>query len=595
MFRRPTADSRAWRPSRVRWAAVLTFSLLFAVSSQAKIRVDVSGVSNSQLRNVRAFLSIVKVSQGDPREVDALSDFAVSRLHNKAQKEIAEALRPFGYYAPQVAASLDKNGKDWIARYVIDRGEPTRLTRVDITLDSGFSDRAEIKTLLTRTQLKSGEILNHDVYTRLKQSLLRFAVSFGYLDARYRVAEIRVAPKSRTAAVTLDLDIGPVYYFGPIELNQDALDQSFAERFVTIREGEPFSTERLVAVQFDLNDSGYYKAVTVDAARQNAVDYRVPVTINARARESQRYTARVGVGTDTGPRVRFGAEFRRLNSRGNSLQSDFQLSSIKSSATARYSIPIKNVTTDKQTFYGRFDRAEIGDTDSDLYSLGARRYDHWRDLRRQLFVEFENELFTLGGEEETRSELLVFGASLAYQKADDALFTRRGMSARLEIHGAHTGLLSDTSFAKVTLSARAIYPLGEHSRVLLRTDIGATEVDNLADLPPSQRFFTGGDRTVRGYGFEQLSPLNADGESVGGRYLLSASVEADYFFNRKYGVAVFIDHGNAINDWSDTLKSGYGAGFRYRTPVGVLRVDAARPSDTRDDTFRLHLSIGPDL
>ncbi len=93
----------------------------------------------------------------------------------------------------------------------------------------------------------------------------------------------------------------------------------------------------------------------------------------------------------------------------------------------------------------------------------------------------------------------------------------------------------------------------------------------------SLRVFTGGDRTVRGYEFEQLSPANDEGASIGGRYLISGSIEGDYFFTRKYGIAAFFDHGNAVNSIDDPLESSFGLGFRYRTPVGVLRIDVARP------------------
>ena len=573
----------------------LVLIVVFTLGVRGEIAVEISGVPGPLESNIQAYLGLAKAQARSKKDGVPLSDFAISRLHDKAPGEIRQALMPFGYYSPAITGSLEQKGDRWIAKYAIDSGLPTLITSIDVDTGDALSRLPNVISLLAKSKVKSGQVLDHAAYTQLKGNLLRIAIAEGYLDAVYTQAEIRVEPKARAASITLHLSCGPLYRFGTVELRQDAVDQSFAQRFINIESGQSFSTEQLIALQFALNDSGYFKSVSVEAPRAAAVDQSIPVLIEAQSRESQRYSARAGFGTDTGPRVRLGTEFRRLNRRGNKFQSDVQVSAIKTSATAQYSIPIKNVTTDKQTFSGRFDRAEIGDTDSDLYSLGARRYDRWKGLRRQVYVEFENELFSLGGQSDVRSELLVFGGSLAYQKADDALFTRRGISARFELKGAHTALLADTTFAQATLSTRAVYPLGKKARLLLRGDAGFTQVDDLSDLPPSQRFFTGGDRTIRGYAFEQLSPLNEDGASIGGRYLLSGTVEGDYFFNSKYGVAAFFDHGNAVNSLDDKLESGFGLGFRYRTPVGVLRIDVARPLNRTDDDYRFHLSLGPDL
>jgi translocation and assembly module TamA len=140
-----------------------------------------------------------------------------------------------------------------------------------------------------------------------------------------------------------------------------------------------------------------------------------------------------------------------------------------------------------------------------------------------------------------------------------------------------------------------VFPLGARGRLLLRGEAGVTEAANFADLPPSQRFFTGGDRTVRGYGFEELSPEDEFGNDIGGQYLLVGSVEADYLVWGNFGVAAFFDTGNAMNSTSGDLASGVGLGLRYRSPVGMIRIDFAHPLDDPEQNFRLHITLGPDL
>jgi translocation and assembly module TamA len=165
----------------------------------------------------------------------------------------------------------------------------------------------------------------------------------------------------------------------------------------------------------------------------------------------------------------------------------------------------------------------------------------------------------------------------------------------LDIHGGVKSPLTETTFLHSSISARAVLPLAQRGRLLLRGELGTIQSETFSDLPPSQRFFAGGDQSVRGYGFQKLSPKNSDGDAIGGEHLTVASVEADYLVYKNFGVATFFDIGNAGNKILADLKKGAGVGLRYRSPVGMIRLDVARPLDDSPDSFRVHISIGADL
>jgi translocation and assembly module TamA len=113
----------------------------------------------------------------------------------------------------------------------------------------------------------------------------------------------------------------------------------------------------------------------------------------------------------------------------------------------------------------------------------------------------------------------------------------------------------------------------------------------LTELPERFRFKTGGDRTVRGYGYEELS-TNRNGAN----HLLVGSVEYEYRVGENWSLAAFADIGNAFNDFSQRkLKRGVGVGFRWYTMIGPLRVDFAQALDEVDDPWRLHFTIGTQL
>ncbi|MDH3640424.1 MAG: BamA/TamA family outer membrane protein, partial [Gammaproteobacteria bacterium] len=109
------------------------------------------------------------------------------------------------------------------------------------------------------------------------------------------------------------------------------------------------------------------------------------------------------------------------------------------------------------------------------------------------------------------------------------------------------------------------------------------------------RFFTGGDRSVRGYGFNALGVTDENGEVIGGRHLLVGSVEYDHAINDQFSVAAFLDTGNAINSLNDDLEQGAGLGVRWKSPVGPVRLDIASAISRPGNPIRVHISVGPDL
>ena len=302
----------------------------------------------------------------------------------------------------------------------------------------------------------------------------------------------------------------------------------------------------------------------------------------------------MGYGTDTGPRLSLGTELRRLNRRGHRFTSDLRLSGIATKVAAEYQIPVKDVATDTLSYSAQLGTQELGDLETDQVSLGTSWNDTWRSFQRRLYVVAHREDWT---ESNTpfSEKVLYPGMHLRSQQTADPLFTRKGHSWSTDIRGGVEALASSTSFLRLHATGAIVRPLSDRARFLFRAEYGAIDADEFTKLPPSQRFFAGGDRNVRGYEYEQLAPVDANGATVGGRYLLVGTVELDYLIRGNYGAAVFVDAGNASNDpWPD-LRRSVGVGFRWRSPVGMVRIDVAHPLDDPDTDYRLHLSIGSDL
>jgi translocation and assembly module TamA len=169
-------------------------------------------------------------------------------------------------------------------------------------------------------------------------------------------------------------------------------------------------------------------------------------------------------------------------------------------------------------------------------------------------------------------------------------------------------LLSDTSFSQFTADGKYIFSLGQRRRVLTRVSLGTMVVNDFNQLPPELRFFAGGDRSVRGFDYQTLGSLrdcfpteNCDevrleDRVIGGTKLAVASIEYEKYFTQQWGAAVFVDGGDAWRGTDFNLNIGAGIGVRWRSPVGVVRLDVAKPVKSElADAIRFHISIGPDL
>src|SRR5690606_39164081 len=133
------------------------------------------------------------------------------------------------------------------------------------------------------------------------------------------------------------------------------------------------------------------------------------------------------------------------------------------------------------------------------------------------------------------------------------------------------------------------------ARFIVRARGGITWEREFAQLPPSVRFFAGGDNSVRGYAFEALGPTDDSGEVIGGSKLLTASFEYEHPLTGRWSLAAFVDSGNAFNGSDLDAKTGAGLGGRWQSPLGPVRLDLAVPLDDDERSFRIHVSLGPDL
>lgn len=572
---------------------LLAAFLLPAAPAQADpvITVEIEGIEGEILTNVRQQLSVHRYRE------EEMSEARLRRLHSRAPEEIRRALRPFGYYRPEISRELSRSEDGWTVRYVIDPGLRIHMSSVEIRVDGEGGEDRVFQQALERMELRESEPLNHQHYEQARSRLLEIASRRGYLEARFTERTLLVDPELGFAQARLVMDSGPRYFFGEVEIKQDILDDDFVRRYVPFETGEPFDADRLLGLQYGLGDSEYFSYVDIRPRRDLATeDRQIPIQVEASARAKHRYQVGLGYGTDTGPRVWARWENRRINNRGHRGVLNTEYSTVRRRADLRYIIPLEEPTRERVTGSLTASREDLGDIDSRLLQVGVGRTTMQGPYQRTTFVRLEQERSIFNRDEEDLSRLVVPGVMWSRTRADDAMLARRGRSGQFEIRGGHESMVfTDTSFLRAHLQLKQILPLGERNRIHLRGELGSVSAEDTGALPASQRFFTGGDRTVRGFSYQDIGPRDEDGRRVGGRYLMVGSVELDRRLTGQWYGAVFWDAGNAMNERGERLKQAFGIGGRWASPVGMVRLDLARPRDRDDGNYRIHLSVGPDL
>ncbi len=572
-------------------ALILLLGGEMALADSSRLKIEVSGIKGELKTNVYANLSLQQRQAGNT----VLDEQTIRRLHRKAEKEIRGALQPFGYYKPEITSSLTATAEGWLASYQIKPGAAIKLSQVVIAIRGAGADDPALKRWREQFPLDKGDVLRQQAYESAKSELLQLLQERGYLERNLERHEIVVDLNSYNASITLSIDTGPRYRFGAVEFQQNILKESLLKQYLPFQPGDPYDADKLLKLQRTLSNSGYYQRIDIQPLLDQTQGGRIPITVAFEPRKPTRYTTGLGYGTDTGPRITFGIERRYHNRLGYKISGDVKLSEIRQEGTLRYRIPLERPQTDYSELIAASVNEDTTTSNRRTRRIGISANHQLRHLQRTVAITYEMEDYRIA-EKSDNSSLLIPLVSLQYINADNRIHTRRGWHARATLKGATEHILSSTSFIQTRLGTGFIHSFGNRGRLISRAEIGISWLAELAELPASQRFFTGGDRSVRGYRYASMGPTDDNGKTIGGKHLLTGSIEYEFPISKNLALATFFDTGNAFNSLNDfTLKQSIGFGLHWFLPVGTLRLDLASAFQEKDKPWRIHLSIGPDM
>ena len=630
----------------------LLFSALLLILSLpaqgSPVVTELRGVDGAMLANVRAHLSLVQAER-----LDNISVWRLRQMTADARDEAREALRPFGYYRPRIEVRLvepERDGEPWRANIRIEPGDPVTIGEVNLLLEGPGADHPDLVAWRDSWPLGEGAVLHHPTWESAWQNLTEIASTNGFFDHRFEQRRVQVDPDRNQARIDLHFKTGQRYRFSGYSSEPTPFAPRVLDRLTIIEADEPYTLERVDEQREVMARSNLFERVVVEEERDRETG-QVNLHYRLNERPPNTYRATLGFGTDTGARLQLGWVRHYLSSRGNRLDSGFgaQQSDNEFVLRSEYQHPRGNDPGDfltasallrRQQDNFRFNDENRREAVFDSFS-GSREQvelrfgrleqrlfwqNRFQELEERLFLALLNESFDafrearlseeneallqtnpdLGNFLQTETNTLALGAQWRLPNVSGTGFSTSGQIVEARLLAAHESLGSDVSFAQAYLSGRWHHLFGDRHKLLVSGEIGYTEAKvrkldlslddrflalSITELPERYRFKTGGDRTVRGYGFETLS-TNRNGAN----HILTASLEYEYRVGENWSLAAFYDIGNAFNNWEQRkLKRGVGAGFRWYTLIGPIQIDIAQALDDIDTPWRLHFTIGTRL
>ncbi|MBZ9610591.1 autotransporter assembly complex protein TamA [Rheinheimera maricola] len=562
-------------------AAIL--SLSYTVCAQTPYQFKISGVNGAMRDNIDIYLQKYTAGNHTPGV----------RFQTTLQQEIQTALQALGYYHSDITVTANE-ATPRIMHIQVQAGEPVRISQSDIHLSGDATVDADFAALLSKQAPKQGQVLHHGAYDGFKSALKSLALRKGYFDADFTLTRLEVAPELKQAFVRLHFNSGKRYKFGAVSFNGNQIAEPGLRSLIPFNHGDFYLTSQLGELNQALATTGWFSSILVEGNTTQIQNFTLPINVELQPERRNIIETGIGYSTDVKTRLKLNWNKPWLNRSGHSLSSKLALSEIEQSVEAAYKVPLASVANDFYQVQLGFRNRDNQDTESRESNLALER--HWllqSDWYRTASVRWLYEDFVQADQNASIS-LIMPGISFNRSKQSSGSMPSSANRLLLGVEVSDEAWGSDASFVRLRSRIGWIGSAGNNHRLVTRLDGGAVLMEGLSQLPPSLRFFAGGDNSIRGYGYETVSPRNSEDELTGGRYMATAALEYQYRVKGNWWLAAFSDYGSAWDDKPEWVQ-GVGFGVRWASPVGPVRLDFAWGLDGPDKGFQLHFALGPEL
>lgn len=508
----------------------------------------------------------------------------------RAQREIGDLLATEGYFTPQLTLQTPRLDGSQLLK--VDPGPRTLVSAVDIGYSGELADDAHAERraqLLAGWRLPVGTAFRAGDWEGAKTALLASVSSLDFAAAQISESEAQVDVKHAQATLKIVIDSGPAYRFGALQISGlTRYEPSLVSQQARFHPGEPYRRDQLLALQTRLQNMPQFSSAIVNVDAEGASHEAAPVKVAVTEVKPRRVSLGLGYSDNNGAR----AEFKYVNH-------DFFGSALNLSNSLK-------LEQNRQVASSSLDTAP--DERGRVWSLGAQgeathiaglltATDRLSVTRSRAMGGIENRTGLVFQQEHRKpdggirqiNQALVLDWQWHRRAVDSLLYPRSGNATELRLGAASQKLLSDKDFVRSYARQQFWWPVGARDVWSMRGEVGYTSATSRLGIPQEYLFRAGGSQSVRGYGYQSLG-VPEGAAIVGGRALLTGSVEYTHWFGENWGTALFIDSGGAAENMKALyVSSGAGLGLRWRSPAGPLALDVAQNQKTH--SLHVHFSI----
>lgn len=552
---------------------LLILILLPVLASAANTSIKIEGVRPEITKNIEVRLS--EWSQNKPLIASDEEDLI---------NQIRKAIEPFGYFKPKIHF---ERKKELIIQ--IDPGPPLLIKNISIILKGEGSADPFIKKAIKGFPIKNNHPLNSKEYEEAKQSLLNAAEHQGYLHNFFEKAEILTNIEQSTAEISLILNTGPQFYFGQIQFDPTYISPEILKRYIPFHVGEPYSIDRILTFESQLESSGYFKNVSI----KPLIDQKsqIPIQVHLQRASRINYSFGLGYGTDTSVRGRFGYHVIPLNRSGHKLNIVALGSIRENSLQGQYIIPGKNPLTDQYSLTTNLSHLNYNSGSSNSVLTSLRQQHLTTNFQRNLSINALYERFSYSQNPLFEKDTFFPKLSLTWLNTSNQLFSPSGYNLTINGLASSRRLLSDVSFSQAWLNFKGalwIDPL--RTRLYFHSIQGITSIKDINQMPLSLAFLLGGSDNLKAFSYNSLGP---------GKILTYNGLEIQKELLKRWYLVGFLEKGNVYNQKPAQLKNDLGLGLMWVSPIGPIKIGVAQafnsPFNRSSDSPKLVISMGPDL
>jgi translocation and assembly module TamA len=563
---------------------------------------------------------------GDSSNLQSLrtsSPVAPFGLVTRAQSDVDRlqtALRSFGYYAGHVAVTID--GKplddpglpDALAAsppkteakvaVAVETGPLFHLRHVTVEGDVPAGARGKLGVVPGAPAIASDVLAG-------QARLLTALQTTGHALAKVDIPDAVEDPAAQVLDVTYHAAAGPRVDVGVIAVDGlQTTNDSYVRRRLLLHSGEQYNPDTIEKARQDLAATGIFGSVQANAAPALSPDGTIPITFKMVERPRHAISFNGNYSTDLG--LSGGATLAYRNVFGNAETLTFNaLSNAGGSSTrgAGYVVSLGLVQPDWQ----RRDQAlsyNLAYIRENLEAYNRKAIAASVALTRKLTDQISASVGVSAEQERVTQEAVTrnytpvgLPLGLTYDTTGpDGLFNpTHGVKAGVTVTPTYSLETPSAFFTLITVRASTYINLASEegrSVIALRGLVGTAQGASTFLLPPDQRFYAGGSATVRGYKYQAVGPqFPVDHYPIGGVSVDAATIEYRQRIGESFGAAVFVDSGQVGTQsapFNGTLFTGVGAGGRYYTALGPLRVDIAVPLMKRrkDSSLEVYIGLG---